>query len=398
MLLPFFLIHTIFFFAMMTPTSNVSTENFLFSSSIAADVWHPKKDARAYEWWYFDALSDDGKEAIVIIFLDNFIFSPRYNKREQNESASGYAKNLKQKVRRTLFSDKSGAAAKERFPAVAFVYYRDGKPIYRAINEFKEKDFSASTEKPECTIGDCSFTYETAPYGSGYMLSINAVLSGGRRLAAHFEWLSIEADFAAERCPATENSHCWNMVAPRSDVSGKISVSDKKGLSLDVRHFRGTGYHDHNLDNRWLPDAVRDWHWGRVHFADSTAVFYRYCETAKQPTTKLLVINEGELRERDAVYEESGFARDKFGISYPTEMRFASEDDLRLDVRHQKIIDSSFFYLRFMSEMTLTIGGGKSKATLGITEYLAPKALKLRWLNWLINMRIGRNGKGSFLP
>ena len=61
-------------------TERVSPEKFSYSSSIAADVWHPKRDARGYEWWYFDALSDDGREAIVVIFLDNFIFSPRYNK------------------------------------------------------------------------------------------------------------------------------------------------------------------------------------------------------------------------------------------------------------------------------------------------------------------------------
>lgn len=385
---------------MKAPTQEIKTENFSFSSSIASDVWHPKKDGAAYEWWYFDALSDDGKEAIVIIFLDNFIFSPRYNKREQAGSNASYAQNFAQRIRQTLFNSKSKTQnAKTRFPAVAFVYYRDGKPIYRAINEFSEKEFAASTEKPECKIGECSFTYETASYGSGYLVSINAVLSRDRKLEAHFEWLSIEADFAAEKCVPAESSHCWNMVAPRSDVSGKISVSDRKGALIDVQHFRGTGYHDHNLDNRWLPETVNDWHWGRVHFADSTAVFYRYCETGDKPTTtKLLVISDGKLLERDASYTESDFSRDKFGIRYPTEMSFASDDSLRLYVKHKKIIDSSFFYLRFLSEMTLKIGGGKSKGTLGITEYLAPKALKFQWLNWLINMRIGRDGKGSFLP
>ena len=79
-------------------------------------------------------------------------------------------------------------------------------------------------------------------------------------------------------------------------------------------------------------------------------------------------------------------------------MRFASKDDSFLIVKHKKVIDSSFFYLRFMSEMTLILPDGKPRRTVGITEYLAPKALKRRYLNFLINMRIGRNGKGSFLP
>lgn len=385
---------------MNSSATKTAAENFSFSSSVAADVWHPKKADAAYEWWYFDALSDGAGEAIVIIFLDNFVFSPRYNTQELKNPEAARAVNLRERISRKILNPKSKAQnPKSRFPAVAFVYYRDGKPFYRAINEFAENDFAASVEKPECRIGDCSFTYETESYGSGYLISINAKLSRERRLEANFEWLSIESDFAAEKSPPSATAHCWNLVAPRSDVSGKITVFDRKGASVDARSFRGTGYHDHNLDNRWLPDTVREWHWGRVHFADATAVFYRYCETdSDAPTTKLLVVRDGALRERDADYEEIEFERDKFGIRYPTRMRFASEDNSFLLVKHKKVVDSSFFYLRFLSEMTLILPDGKPRQTVGITEYLAPKALKRRYLNFLINMRIGRNGKGSFLP
>ncbi len=385
---------------MATASQKLSTGEFSFSSSIASDVWHPKKDPKAYEWWYFDALSDDGKEAIVIIFLDNFVFSPRYNSKKEKlnnrkKGESGVISNgidVESEIADLLNPESN-------VPAIAFVYYRDGKPVYRAINEFSDADFEASSEFPSCRIGDSSFKMETASYGSGYLISIDAKLSNGRKLRANFEWVSIESDFAPEKFSPQETSHSWNMVAPRSDVSGRINVFDKKGRELDVKHFRGTGYHDHNLDNRWLPDTVKDWHWGRVHFADATAVFYRYCETgAKSPTTKLLIIRDGKLVERDSSYVETEFTRDKFGIKYPARMRFESEDNIKLRVKHRQIIDSSFFYLRFLSEMTLTLRDGKPRKTLGITEYLAPKALKYRWLNWLVNMRIGRNGKGSFLP
>lgn len=359
---------------MATAQQKLITEDFSFSSSIAADVCHAKSDSKAYEWWYFDALSDDGKDAVVIIFLDNFIFSPRYNS-----------------------SAKKNNSADKRFPAVAFVYYHDGKPVYRAINEFSPEQFEASFDKPECKIGDCSFTFESASYGSGYLLSINAKLSSNRTLEAHFEWLLIESDFTPEKTSFSSDAHHWNLVSPRSDVTGKISVFDKKGENLDVVNFRGTGYHDHNFDNRWLPATVKDWHWGRAHFADSSAVFYRYIGNNSQ-TTKLFVIRDGKLRERDANYQEQNFTRDKFGIKYPRYLRFETEDNLKLRVKHLKIIDSSFFYLRFLSEMTLTLRDGKARKTVGLTEYLAPKTLKYGWLNWLIDMRIGKNGKGSFLP
>lgn len=369
----------------MNEANTTVKTSFSFNSSVADDVWHPKSNPKSYEWWYFDALSDDGKESVVIIFLDNFVFSPRYN-----TLARQY---------RTDCPPSAEALKSSKTPAIAFVYYRDGKPVYRAINEFSEDEFSAAADAPECHIADNHMTFKKAPYGSGYLISVNARLSHNRRIEALFEWVVIESDFIPQAAPVAETSHYWNLVAPRTDVSGRISVFDKSGKELDVRHFRGTGYHDHNIDNRWLPETVRNWHWGRVHFADSTAVFYRYCETNDSaPTTKLLVVRDGELRERDCLYEEADLTRDKFGIRYPRRLRFESDDNLKLRVNHLQIIDSSFFYLRFLSEMTLSLRDGKPRKKIGITEYLAPKVLRYRWLDFLINMRIGRNGKGSFLP
>jgi len=373
----------------MMPKTKTLREKFAFTSSIAADVWTPKPNAKAYEWWYFDAISDDGRDAVVIIFLDNFIFSPRYNRRkaEAEQSRSG-----------------AGVAAVEtnpssNVPGVAFTYYRDGKPVYRAINEFESNEFSASQTEPFCRIGENFFRFESAPYGSGYLISVKAVLRKNRTLEAQFEWLAIESDFLPGKAIDSDEAHVWNLVASRADVSGRVTIGDEKGKELSNLHFRGTGYHDHNYDNRWLPETVSDWQWGRAHFSDATAVFYRYRECgAVEDTTKLLIVRDGELTEADAAYEQLQPARDIFGIRYPQRLTFATENNLRLRVKQTKIIDASFFYLRFLSEMTLTLRDGKPRKAVGITEYLNPKALKYRWLDWLVNMRIGRNGKGSFLP
>ncbi|MGI9036502.1 MAG: hypothetical protein ACR2GD_10750, partial [Pyrinomonadaceae bacterium] len=68
-----------------------------------------------------------------------------------------------------------------------------------------------------------------------------------------------------------------------------------------------------------------------------------------------------------------------------------------LNVQQIKPIDQSFFYLRFLSEARLKSRDGKIHEAYAVTEHLAPKILKYRWLDWLVNMRIGRNGKGAFL-
>lgn len=387
----------------MTEKIPIQAEKFFFASSVANDVWHPRQNARGYEWWYFDAVSDDGKDALVVIFLDNFVFSPRYNK-------------LAQSPKFKVQSSKTGSQSAEvenspsqipdpesqipNFPALAFIYYRNGKPLYRAVNEFASEDFFADTEIPSCRLGDSSFKFESAPYGSGYILSIETALRGRRNLEAHLEWLSIESDFLpAQSFADAPEAHHWNLVAPRSDVTGSVKVKDAKGKLLDVRHFRGTGYHDHNTDARWLPAAVKDWQWGRAHFTDATAVYYRYRECGEgAPVTKLFIVKNNKLEVFNVDYKEDRMRRSLCGVKYPRSITLSTESGIKLVINQTKPIDDSFFYLRFLSEARLECPDADAHESFAITEHLAPKSLKYRWLDWLVSMRIGRNGKGAFLP
>ncbi|MEP6924668.1 MAG: hypothetical protein ABI954_09405 [Pyrinomonadaceae bacterium] len=367
------------------PAAPQAFKNFLFCSSFADDVWHKLNGPAAYEWWYFDALSDDGRDAIVVIFLDNFIFSPRYNS-VQSPKSKVQSPNIKSET--------------ERFPAIAFTYYRDGKPLYRALNEFEPNDFSAGTKMPSCKIGASEFNFEQTPYGKRYLLNINANLRGGKKLNAALEWLAVESDFVS-LAPAHDLSsqHFWDLASPRSDVTGKIEVFDRANNQIDQIQFRGTGYHDHNLDSRWLPATVAEWQWGRAHFSDATAVFYRYREIGgSESMTQLFLVRHDKFSAHDAGFAANQTRRNYFGIKYSQKLEFTTEKDCLLSINQSKLIDASFFYLRFLSEMTLTLGDGKVRETIGITEHLAPRSLKWRKLDWLVNMRIGRRGRGAFLP
>lgn len=352
-----------------------STDRFVFTSSVAAEKWHPRKDPKAYEWWYFDALSDDGREAIVIVFLDNFVYSPRYNDPAENNGSVVPKEHL-------------------GFPAVSFTYFADGKIVYRAEREFPAEEFFPGETELKCRIGNCGFRFEKASYGSGFLVSVDLPLAKGRHLRANLEWLSVESDLAPPPACFDDTAHCWNMAVPRSDVSGKITVQDDRKRTTDVRSFRGTGYHDHNLDNRWLAKTVSEWHWGRAHFADSTVVFCRYAEVGDEhPRTHLMLIRGGELVRLDAVVEELGHARDRLGIRYPTRFRAVTERGIILETHVKKVIDSSFHHLRFLSTMELDANGQKHSTT-GITEFIAPRALKRRWFSWLSTLRSGKNGAG----
>lgn len=356
-------------------------DKLAFSSSLKDDVWHPRKDEKAYEWWYFDALSDDASEGVIIVFLDNFIYSPNYNRLETDDSLLHLNDRLP-----------------GRYPAVSFTYFRNGRPRYRFLTEFPEEVFSANEQASECTIGNCSFRFESAPYGSGYSVSINGLMRGNRRVEAHLEWLLIESDLAKEGFCFYESAHCWNLVAPRADVTGRITIFDRGGRMADVRHFRGTGYHDHHMDNRWLAKTIDRWHWGRAHFADASAVFCRYCEIGDEtPGTKMIVVRNGELQETLVEYEEHDYARDGLGIRYPTRLGFTSAEGTRLLVKPISIVDSSFFYLRFLSEMSLVFPDEPLRNTVGITEYISTRTLNYRVVNWLYDLRTGRRGKAPLI-
>lgn len=361
-------------------------------SSIAADVWHADDEVGAYEWWYFDAVSADGRDVLVIIFLSGFLFSPRYNRAVAN-----------------FFHDRqlngvSPLAA--NFPAVAFCLYRDGRPLLRSIVEYEADDFEASTEQPSCRIGRNRFEFSAIDNRRLYNLSLDQVVRGGRRIQGEFGWQVETGDYsslaaAGEQTGTSGTAHEWNLVAPRCSVTGQYRVQEANGKGSEF-DFRGTGYHDHNRDRRWIPRTVAEWQWARAHFADTTAVFYRYREREHAEfTTKLYLARKDSLQVYDAFYTPSRWRRNHFGLRYPERITVAAKDqNIALRLTQQRALDSSFFYVRFRGDATLegTASSEPASSAPVVSEHLVPRALGWRSLWWLINMRIGKGERGAFLP
>jgi carotenoid 1,2-hydratase len=342
-----------------------SPSSFRFSSSINGDALSAN-DGVSHRCWYFDALSDDGRDAIVIIFFDNFIFSPRYNSQCQ-----------------------TGKKAGKMFPTLAFFYYREGRILHRAMVEHPERAFAADAENPGCKIGTNSFKFDAAPYGKGYDVRIDAEMKTGRRIKANLEWLIVEGD--RKIADGEGAQHDWNLVAPRCDVTGKVELIGREGPVEQTIQFRGTGYHDQKSDRRWLPDALQKSFWGRAHFGDITAVFYHTLDCGSDtPLTKLLLSSTDKLTDVETYCEEKNFVRNMYWLKYPKRVSFYSRDNVRLRLKQLQVIDANPFYLRFLSEAILTVGDGTPRKTQAIVEYLHPAALKHRWLDHLTDMRISR--------
>jgi len=278
----------------------------------------------------------------------------------------------------------------QRFPAVTFLYTLDGKPIVKTINEFEAADFSADTSTPQCTIGDSSFRVDEGSYGSGYIVSVDLPLPHAGRVRATFEWLSVESNLL-QPPNVLAGDASWNMVAPRSDVSGRIEIFDRTGKSRRVVHFRGTGYHDHISGTDAFYHAIDHRHWGRVHFSDLTAVYCvkADCESELE-SAKLILTTEDSIDVRIAEFEK-GAVSSKLGIRYPLELTLSDGEEVVLSVETVKVIESTFYHLRTISEMTLTLGDGKVHKNTGITEILAPGNMKYWLLRWFSDFTIERS-------
>lgn len=359
-------------------------------SSFADDVWHGNTIAPdGYEWWYFDAISDDGRDVLVIIFLANFVFSPRYNR--------GAAQ----------VGNASARSGETQFPAVAVWLYRDGRSVLRSIREYRAEEFSANSEVAGCRIGQNEFHLQQARNEASYALRLNLPLRRAARLEAALQWKVIDGDLwrddSLDSSDEDENSaHDWNVVAPRCRVSGSFVISSQKRAKNREIEFRGTGYHDHNRDARWMPATIAEWQWGRAHFDDVTAVFYRYREREDEDfSTRLFIVRDSALSNYKAIRHAREWRTHLFGLRYPREMIFEtfSKDARRVfSVRQRQTIEGSFFYLRFTGEATLELGDEPVRRAPAITEHFAPHSLLWRSLHWLIDMRIGRGERSSFLP
>lgn len=344
-----------------------------FCSSVKADIWTQPSGDHAFQQWYFDALSDDGREAIFITFTDNFVFSPRYVDRSVSVPQDPLIMSEAEQV---------------RTPAVSFVYSVDGRVELRSLCEFGTKLFKAGSAFPQVYIGNNSFELEKAEYGTGYLLKIDLPLGGADRITASLEWLSVEAELD-EVYPSPAPALLWNLAAARSDVTGRIEVTDQDGRSKRLIQYRGTGYHDGISGGGSFYDAVSCRHWGRVHFTDCTAVFcVQKASETNDPEASLVISSNGSLSAREATFVAKQVRRDKLGIRYPQRLTLVSNDDCRLQVKALKTIESGFHNVRMLCEMTLILRDQKTRKAVGISEIVSPGNLKYRLFRWLTDLQI----------
>lgn len=343
-------------------------------SDFSRDVQTVKKLPGSYEWWYFDAMSDDGY-ALVVIFYDGNPFSRRYI--EVLESSR---------------SDKNGVAA--NYPAISISVYKDGKHIFYSFEEVEPGEAVFSTGQPAVSVGNNSMKGTRSCNGLNYHLSLDQLLPNGDRLTGKLDFVSgpAEADRISgfhypDNVPADPESHEWNLIQPKAAVTGLMHIT---GYREERIRFSGNGYHDHNLGREPMKESFEEWYWGRYHFDDCTLVYYLMKERGDWKKHAWLMGASYDGEETHDI-EMSDFGINPFGLSTARSLQF-TRDSISIYLHKDRVADSGPFYQRFLGRAIMKRGDTILEAK-GISEYIRPARIynKLFWP--LVNMRITYPGK-----
>lgn len=316
----------------------------------------------AQEWWYFDAISDDGEHALVIVWYAGLPFDPDYGVRT--------LRHLKNPGRYPAPDPLDHAA-------IGLSLYHRGETLAYALNRYPRERFEHRAEPFSVAVARSRVERDA----TGYRLRVETPERDGRR--------TIRADLRFAPASATEplerdlggsgGPHHWILAAADCRVEGTVALEGAGGSALD---FRGRGYHDHNAGAEEISLAWTRWRWGRVHFGRQTAIYYQ-AEPRDGPRRSLWIVCEdgrpADVRE-DFALKLDDWRRHPLGIRYPRSLEVG---DARVEGAH--LVDSGPFYLRWLSEFT--IGGGSA---VGISELLEARALHRPWFNWMIPYRLKR--------
>ncbi len=186
-----------------------------------------------YAWWYLDAISDDGREALSLIAFVGSVFSPYYAWSGRQEPEAHCAVNL------ALYSPRSARWTMTERGAASLT--RDGGSYSLGPSRL---DWSGQALEVE--IDELAFPRMSRVKG---------------RLRVEPQSL-YEQRFFIDR----EGHHLWWPIAPRVRVEARF---EKPALS-----WNGWGYLDSNWGSRMLEESFARWDWSRGAGARGDYVLY----------------------------------------------------------------------------------------------------------------------------
>ena len=304
-----------------------------------ADAWHNVAAPGGYEWWYFDAESDDGRTHVVAIFLEGFVFHPGYLR--------AYARYRRRPTR--VPPPRAG-----NYPCAYLTVYRDGRVAAQFMTQFAPAAFAADPAGPAVTIGPNTMAlgadgaYRLTLTGTPWVLTARGPqLLAARTLAAELAFRPTLDTRPAERRffsrAMSGADHHWVLAAPRCEVTGTLDLGTGEPLA-----FAGRGYHDHNFGTGPIGPGLKRWIWGRVLTDDGVVSFHfaRPSDPRLPDEVHLLRADAGGVAEVACAARVDWSRRTGWLLAYPASADFGPE----LRLANPRVVDSAPFYMRLTYE------------------------------------------------
>lgn len=335
------------------------------------------------EWWYFDALSDDGLHGLVVVFYAALPFDPDYGR-----EALAYLRNPTRK-----------RPHPRDYCAIGISWYHQGKTAAYALNGYRRDLFRHSSSPFQVCIDGNELAREDAQY----RLRIETPASIGHAL--------VEADLTFRPVPTTvplernlgtkDRPHHWIVASSDCRVSGTVRVRrGGRGEIIRAVAFQGRGYHDHNAGVDEISLAMKRWHWGRVHAGADTHVYYHAIPWTGPTHSLWITLRDGAATRiiDPANVTELAPAR-AHPLRFPQDHGLTVEptclDGTKLVRYHRRAVDSGPFYTRWLSEFHIHQNGLRasdlesgSPGTLGLSELLETRNLHTSLSRFMIPFRL----------
>ena len=298
------------------------------------DAYHGVASLADVEWWYFDAIFENGYSVHVGIRVF------------QSGGRSGIVR-----ARFEIYKDGLVEAA-----AVKTGFLRDllvSKVV--PLIQFDEHNMVAFDERRFKETGEWVYRVSFELEGHAVSLTFTGISNG---------W----------KIETPRNS--WAVALPKARVDGALRLGDT------IIPVHGIGYHDHNWDYSLLTTWMRNigWYWGRIIGETGTMIWAQTVEKQKKKSIIVVVNQESKRHEgetgfitipsRDVTFSAGKYARDhgrwvptefSFDISHvPLSERSAPVDiHLRLvtnEIHHTRILAVHYWRYHVKTNGTLSIG------------------------------------------
>lgn len=307
--------------------------------------FNPPVPLGGYRWWYLDAISDDGAQALTLIAFIGSVFSPYYARARRRHGMT---------------------ANPHDHCAINLGLYGQGQRHLWAMTERGAKQLTQQADAlqigPSGLYWDgCTLTATVDEVAVPWPARLRGQIHLTPSALAHTPY---PLDPAAR--------HHWQPIAPHARVSVAFG---QPGL-----HWEGTGYLDTNWGSRALEDDFVDWHWSRAAMASGqTAVFYDMTPRWGSPAPLALKF--------DAAGQARSF-RPPPAFSLPASAwqlsRTTRSDDGNQTALVKTLEDGPFYARSMVSARVL------GQPVMAIHESLSLDRFRARWVQTLLPFRMPR--------